>query len=40
MDLVITLDRGEFLPIADMFGTIDPYITINIVEGNPLSSKY
>lgn len=39
-ELIITLDKGEHLPIADLFGTIDPYITINIVKGDPLDSKY
>ena len=35
MDLCCVLDRGAGLPIADTFGTIDPYITMTIVEGDP-----
>jgi len=40
MDVVCTLDRAVNLPIADTFGTIDPYITVTIVEGDPKSPKY
>ncbi len=40
MDLVCTLDHAVNLPKADTWGTIDPYITMTIVEGNPLASDY
>ncbi len=39
-DLLVTLHKAEHLPIADMFGTIDPYVTISIVEGDPKDPKF
>ena len=35
MDLCCTLEHAQNLPKADTFGTIDPYVTLTIVEGNP-----
>lgn len=40
MDLVCTLESAANLPKADTWGTIDPYITMTIVEGNPLAGDY
>lgn len=37
MDLLISVDKAANLPKADWFGTIDPYLTIAIVEGDPRS---
>ncbi|CAD7970509.1 unnamed protein product [Amoebophrya sp. A120] len=39
-DLVVHLDRAADLPKADLFGTIDPYITVSIVEGDPKAPNY
>ncbi|CAD7946348.1 unnamed protein product [Amoebophrya sp. A25] len=38
--LFIQLDKATDLPKADLFGTIDPYITVSIVEGDPNAPDY
>jgi len=39
-DLVVFLEKASDLPKADLFGTIDPYITVAIVEGDPCAPNY